>query len=91
MKIKRGLAGAAAIAVFLATSSALAAPKAAAGDKKDAQNNDQVMDFKDDPLEAGGLGPNEVGLKIRQGPVRSTLIKPRMSFIPELRASVENL
>lgn len=87
MQMKRLVAGAIALAVFVVGTSAMAQPKG----KDDKKNNDQQMDFKDDPLEAGGLGPNEIGLKIRSGPVRSTLIKPRMSFVPQLLKSVENL
>lgn len=47
--------------------------------------------FTDDPLAAGGLAPNDATIRVRPGPVRSTLIKPRTSFVPEMLKSVENL
>ncbi len=48
-------------------------------------------EFSDDPLNAGGFGPNDATIRVRPGPVRTTLIRPRTSFVPELLKSVENL
>lgn len=48
-------------------------------------------EFTDDPLAAGGINPNDATLKVRAGPVRTTLIRPRISFVPEMLKSVENL
>ncbi|EYF07425.1 hypothetical protein [Chondromyces apiculatus] len=48
-------------------------------------------EFSDDPLSAGGFGPNDATIRVRPGPVRTTLIRPRISFIPEMLKSVENL
>ena len=48
-------------------------------------------EFGDDPLSAGGFGPNDATLRVRPGPVRRTLIRPRTSFVPEMLKSVENL
>ncbi len=48
-------------------------------------------DFSDDPLNAGGFGPNDATIRVRPGPVRTTLIRPRTSFVPEMLKSVENL
>jgi hypothetical protein len=48
-------------------------------------------EFSDDPLSAGGFGPNDATIKVRPGPVRTTLIRPRTSFVPEMLKSVENL
>jgi hypothetical protein len=48
-------------------------------------------EFGDDPLTAGGFGPNDATIKVRPGPVRRTLIRPRTSFVPEMLKSVENL
>jgi hypothetical protein len=48
-------------------------------------------EFGDDPLSAGGFGPNDATIKVRPGPVRRTLIRPRTSFVPEMLKSVENL
>jgi len=47
--------------------------------------------FEDDPLSAGGLAPTDATIKVRPGPVRTTLIRPRTSFVPEMLKSVENL
>jgi hypothetical protein len=48
-------------------------------------------EFTDDPLNAGGFGPNDATICVRPGPVRTTLIRPRTSFVPEMLKSVENL
>jgi hypothetical protein len=48
-------------------------------------------EFGDDPLAAGGFGPNDATIRVRPGPVRTTLIRPRTSFVPEMLKSVENL
>jgi hypothetical protein len=59
--------------------------------------NDQVdqtgqsMRFCDDPLDAGGFGPNDVLLKIRPSAARSQLIRPRVQFVTEMLKSVENM
>ena len=36
-------------------------------------------------------GPNDATIRVRPGPVRTTLIRPRTSFVPEMLKSVENL
>src|SRR6476620_4144285 len=48
-------------------------------------------EFTDDPLNAGGFGPNDATIRVRPGPIRTTLIRPRTSFVPEMLKSVENL
>jgi hypothetical protein len=48
-------------------------------------------EFSDDPLSAGGFGPNDATIRVRPGPVRTMLIRPRTSFVPEMLKSVENL
>jgi hypothetical protein len=48
-------------------------------------------EFSDDPLNAGGFGPHDATIRVRPGPVRTTLIRPRTSFVPEMLKSVENL
>lgn len=48
-------------------------------------------EFSDDPLAAGGFGPNDATIRVRPGPVRSQLIRPRTHFVPEMLKSVENL
>jgi len=47
--------------------------------------------FDDDPLSAGGFGPADATIRVRPGPVRTTLIRPRTSFVPEMLKSVENI
>jgi hypothetical protein len=65
-----------------------AAPKASGGGGKD---EGYGYEFSDDPLAAGGFGPNDATIRVRPGPVRTTLIRPRTSFVPEMLKSVENL
>ena len=48
-------------------------------------------EFDDDPLNAGGFGPNDATIRVRPKAARTTLIRPRTSFIPEMLKSVENL
>ena len=44
-------------------------------------------EFSDDPLSAGGFGPTDATIRVRPGPVRTTLIRPRTSFVPGMLAS----
>jgi hypothetical protein len=76
------------MSVLLVTSFVLAQGKAGAGGKKD---EGYGYEFSDDPLNAGGFGPNDATIRVRPGPVRTTLIRPRTSFVPEMLKSVENL
>ena len=64
-----------------------APPAGGGGEKKDGYG----YEFSDDPLNAGGFGPNDATIRVRPGPVRTTLIRPRTSFVPEMLKSVENL
>ena len=75
----------AAVGVLLLTTEALAQGKA--GKKEEGYG----YDFSDEPLNAGGFGPNDATIRVRPGPVRTTLIRPRTSFVPEMLKSVENL
>jgi len=100
MNAKRVFGIIAAAALLLTSASALAqapagggaaggaAPKAAGGGGKD---EGYGYEFSDDPLAAGGFGPNDATIRVRPGPVRTTLIRPRTSFVPEMLKSVENL
>ncbi len=81
-----GATAIAAMGVLLITSEALAQAKAA-GKKEEGYG----YEFSDDPLSAGGFGPNDATIRVRPGPVRTTLIRPRTSFVPEMLKSVENL
>jgi hypothetical protein len=74
-------------AAFALSSAALAQDAKAGGDKPDGYG----YEFSDDPLNAGGFGPNDATIRVRPGPVRTTLIRPRTSFVPEMLKSVENL
>ncbi len=47
--------------------------------------------FEDDPLNAGGFGPNDATIRVRPKAARTTLIRPRTSFVPEMLKSVENI
>ena len=47
--------------------------------------------FDDDPLNAGGFGPNDATIRVRARAARTPLIRPRISFVPEMLKSVENL
>ena len=74
------------LGVFLMASAALAQNKSAGG-----KDEGYGYEFSDDPLNAGGFGPNDATIRVRPGPVRTTLIRPRTSFVPEMLKSVENL
>ena len=92
-----------AAALFLLTSGGLesrafaqaAAPGGGAAGAKPAaaggRDEGYGYEFSDDPLAAGGFGPNDATIRVRPGPVRTTLIRPRTSFVPEMLKSVENL
>lgn len=47
--------------------------------------------FDDDPLQAGGIGPNDSKIRVRPMAARVTLIRPRTSFIYEMLKSIENI
>ncbi|MBK8251490.1 MAG: hypothetical protein IPK82_02335 [Polyangiaceae bacterium] len=79
---------AAGICVMLAAPFALAQNKTADSGKKDGGYG---YEFSDDPLNAGGFGPNDATIRVRPGPIRTTLIRPRTTFVPEMLKSVENL
>ena len=86
--IRVGLTGVAfGAAVFAASSLVLAQAKDAAGGDKEGYG----YEFDDDPLSAGGFGPNDATIRVRPRAARTTLIRPRTSFVPEMLKSVENL
>lgn len=70
---------------------ALAAPASAQDIKESKSDDGYGYEFEDDPLNAGGFGPNDARIRVRKGAQRATLIKPRTQFINELLKSVENL
>lgn len=48
-------------------------------------------EFDDDPLNAGGFSANDATIKVRPRAARTTLIRPRTSFVSEMLKSVDNL
>jgi len=46
------------------------------------QESGYGYEFSDDPLVAGGFGPSDATIRVRPGPVRSTLIRPRPNARP---------
>lgn len=71
-------------ALQLVTTQAVAQEKGGDGDG-------YGYDFDDDPLNAGGFGPNDATIRVRPRAARTTLIRPRTTFVPEMLKSVENL
>ena len=85
---KRLVTGAVAVALTLATGVASAQQKEITESKTD---DGYGYSFDDDPLNAGGFGPNDATIRVRARAARTTLIRPRTSFVPEMLKSVENL
>ncbi len=71
------------LATFMASGAALAQDK----EKGDGYG----YEFDDDPLSAGGFGPNDATIRVRPRAARTTLIRPRIQFVDEMLKSVENL
>jgi hypothetical protein len=87
--IRVGLTGALlGTAVFAMSALSFAQGKDAAGGEK---GEGYGYEFDDDPLNAGGFGPNDATIRVRPRAARTTLIRPRTSFVPEMLKSVENL
>jgi hypothetical protein len=80
--------GAAALVLVSSKAPAQDAKPAASGSSG---SGDYGYKFEDDPLAAGGFGPSDATIRVRPGPVRTTLIRPRTSFVPEMLKSVENI
>lgn len=74
-------------AVILASNFAFAQAK----DSGDKGGEGYGYEFDDDPLSAGGFGPNDATIRVRPRAARTTLIRPRTSFVPEMLKSVESL
>ena len=80
------------VSVVILGASALLSSTAFAQDVKTSEESGGYgYEFSDDPLNAGGFGPNDATIRVRPGPVRTTLIRPRTSFVNEMLKSVENL
>ncbi len=69
----------------------LAAPSVFAQAKSADTDGGYGYEFSDDPLNAGGFGPNDATIRVRPTAARTTLIRPRTSFVPEMLKSVENI
>jgi hypothetical protein len=87
------LSGLVAATLLMLSSSSRAqdATPAATGAAASGAGGDYGYKFEDDPLSAGGFGPSDATIRVRPGPVRTTLIRPRTSFVPEMLKSVENI
>ena len=77
--------------VLLLATSSFAQDAPAGGGGGNGAGGDYGYKFEDDPLSAGGFGPADATIRVRPGPVRTTLIRPRTSFVPEMLKSVENI
>ncbi|HUO66865.1 MAG TPA: hypothetical protein VMV37_04965 [Gammaproteobacteria bacterium] len=83
------MAGIAMASAVLASSAMAFAQDKAGG--KEGGGEGYGYEFDDDPLSAGGFGPNDATIRVRPRAARTTLIRPRTSFVPEMLKSVENL
>ena len=79
------------LSVVVAAPSALAQGAGKAAAKEKAADEGYGYEFEDDPLNAGGFGPNDATIRVRPRAARTTLIRPRTSFVPEMLKSVENI
>ena len=83
------------LVAFMASGAALAQDRPAAGAAAagggDRGGDGYGYEFDDDPLAAGGFGPNDATIKVRPRAARTTLIRPRIQFVDEMLKSVENL
>ena len=78
-------------ATFVAAPAAFAQDEAAAPAGGGGDDKGYGYEFEDDPLNAGGFGPNDATIRVRPRAARTTLIRPRISFVPEMLKSVENI
>jgi len=89
--VRKTLGFLAGVGILLVASNAYAAVARTVEGAPSGKEEGYGYEFGDDPLSAGGFGPNDATIKVRPGPVRRTLIRPRTSFVPEMLKSVENL
>ena len=88
MDMKRTLAAAVAAIVVLCSNLALADNT---GYTENNVGTDQSVIFKDDPLAAGGFGPQDIHIRVIGAPKRAVLLRPRTQFVTEMLKSVEQL
>jgi hypothetical protein len=86
-----GFAALALGALTFAVAPAALAQAGEAGVKDSKTDEGYGYEFDDDPLNAGGFGPNDATIRVRPRAARTTLIRPRTSFVPEMLKSVENI
>jgi len=79
------------LTAFMASGAAFAQDKDAAAGEKGDKGDGYGYEFDDDPLAAGGFGPNDATIRVRPRAARTTLIRPRIQFVDEMLKSVENL
>jgi hypothetical protein len=80
------------VAVAVGCAALLVAPASFAQEEGGGEGGEGYgYSFDDDPLNAGGFGPNDAQIRVRPKAARTTLIRPRTSFVPEMLKSVENL
>ena len=89
--VKVALSVVAAGLTLLLSVPAFAQDAAAAAGGGDEKKDGYGYEFEDDPLNAGGFGPNDATIKVRPRAARTTLIRPRTSFVTEMLKSVENI
>lgn len=87
MRIGMRVAVVGSVVVALAFSAGVASAQV----KESKSDDGYGYQFDDDPLNAGGFGPNDATIRVRAKAARTTLIRPRISFVPEMLKSVENL
>jgi hypothetical protein len=78
------------IAALGVLSSALALAITSSAQTK-SEPDSYLYKFVDDYMVGDTISSNTAILKVRPGPVRVTLIRPRASFVPEMLKSVEGL
>jgi hypothetical protein len=90
--IRVGLALAIGMSAFVLAPATFAQPKGKTAAKETKSGDEGYgYTFDDDPLNAGGFGPNDATIRVRPRAARTTLIRPRTSFVPEMLKSVENI
>ena len=88
---KRRLVGKGILAASIVAAASLTTLAASAQGIQESKTDDGYgYSFEDDPLNAGGFGPNDATIRVRARAARTTLIRPRTSFVPEMLKSVEN-
>jgi len=80
------------LAIFVGVAGLLAIESTAlAQGKKKGGGDVEEMTFEDDKLLTSNLGPDQAKITTRGGPVRTILVRPRTSFVPEMLKSIESL